>query len=461
MTYPLISAKCITYGRVSTLEESIYSFINQDYPGPKELIIVNDYPLQTLFFDHPEVKIYNLNSTFSTLGEKENYATMLCRGEIICQWDDDDVALPNHLSNVEKYFVPGTEIMHWDRGILVNSGEISAISGLGNSGIVYSKKAWEESGKYPLENAGYDMSFVVQLHRREKVVSAAPPDSEVSWIYYWGNRSYHCSGMGADVPNRPNIIQRHSDYIESERVKGNIPTGNVFLQPKWNINYIQKHRDFIKKKKILVIASHMGGRCGNSIVSQNTKHDVTFICLDDINFSKRQNALHPRLTAKMPKMLAWELYPGYDFYIWIDQMFSIRNPDAIEWFINELGDKDAMFFPHSGRSSIKTELDFVESLMEAGNEYLLSRYAGERMKEQVDEYLKDPKFQDDFLIEAGAFIYKSKIVENKEQNVFKDWFYQNCFYSVQDQLSLPYMLIKHNIDFKLADTNIYNCKYLK
>jgi ABC-type xylose transport system substrate-binding protein len=99
--------------------------------------------------------------------------------------------------------------------------------------------------------------------------------------------------------------------------------------------------------------------------------------------------------------------------------------------------------------------------MEAGNEYLLSRYAGERMREQVDEYYKDPKFQDDFLIEAGAFIYKSKIVENKEQNVFKDWFYQNCFYSVQDQLSLPYMLIKHNIDFKLADTNIYDCKYLK
>jgi hypothetical protein len=246
MTYPLISAKCITYGRVSTLEESIYSFINQDYPGPKELIIVNDYPLQTLFFDHPEVKIYNLNSTFSTLGEKENFATMLCRGDIICQWDDDDVALPNHLSNVEKYFVPGTEIMHWERGILVNSGEISAISGLGNSGIVYSKKAWEESGKYPLENAGYDMSFVVQLHRREKVISAAPPDSEVSWIYYWGDRSYHCSGMGADTEERANVIIRHSDYIESERVKGNIPTGNVFLQPKWNINYIKKHRDFIK-----------------------------------------------------------------------------------------------------------------------------------------------------------------------------------------------------------------------
>ena len=205
----------------------------------------------------------------------------------------------------------------------------------------------------------------------------------------------------------------------------------------------------------------MGGHCGNSIVPQNTKHDVTFVCLDDTNFSKRPNAMHPRLTAKIPKMLAWELYPGYDLYMWIDQMFSIRNPDAIDWFVNELGDKDALFFPHSGRSSIKSELDFVMSLMKTGNQYLIPRYSGERMEEQVNKYLSDQTFKDDVLIEAGAFIFNSRIVNNVEHNVFKEWFYQNCLYSVQDQLSLPYVLKKFNIDFKLANTNIYDCKYLK
>ena len=68
MTYPFISCKCITYGRVHTLEESIYSFINQEYPGKKELVIINDYPLQRLEFNHPEVKIFNLD-----------YRTMLSR----------------------------------------------------------------------------------------------------------------------------------------------------------------------------------------------------------------------------------------------------------------------------------------------------------------------------------------------------------------------------------------------
>jgi len=36
----------ITYGRVEFLEESLHSFLLQDYPGEKELVIVNDYPTE-------------------------------------------------------------------------------------------------------------------------------------------------------------------------------------------------------------------------------------------------------------------------------------------------------------------------------------------------------------------------------------------------------------------------------
>jgi len=115
MNYPFISAKCITYGRVDLLEESIYSFINQDYPGKKEMIIVNDYPLQKLIFDHPEIKIYNLDYTFQTIGEKENFAVSQCSSNIIAVWDDDDVALPNHLTNIAKYFKEDTDLLHWHR----------------------------------------------------------------------------------------------------------------------------------------------------------------------------------------------------------------------------------------------------------------------------------------------------------------------------------------------------------
>lgn len=91
MEYPFISAKCITCGRVDTLEEAIESFLRQEYPGKKERIIVNDYPLQKLIYDHPEIKIYNMDETFSTIEEKEKYAIERCSGELIAVWDDDDV----------------------------------------------------------------------------------------------------------------------------------------------------------------------------------------------------------------------------------------------------------------------------------------------------------------------------------------------------------------------------------
>jgi glycosyltransferase involved in cell wall biosynthesis len=248
MSYPFISAKCITYGRVDLLEESIYSFINQDYPGKKEMIIVNDYPLQKLVFDHPDVKIYNLDYTFETIGAKENFAISKCSADIIAVWDDDDIAMPNHLTNIAKYFKKDTDLLQWNRGVLFDEPKITAITGLGNSGIVYSKSIWKKLGGHFLENAGYDMSFVLKIKATSSnIVIASPPDNEVSWFYMWGNRSYHMSGQGTDTPDRLNVILRHSAHVENLRQKGLIPTGNVILKPHWNKDYKEMLNEFISK----------------------------------------------------------------------------------------------------------------------------------------------------------------------------------------------------------------------
>jgi glycosyltransferase involved in cell wall biosynthesis len=243
---PFISAKTITYGRVSTLEESIESFLKQDYPLDKrELIIVNDYPLQTLIFDHPQVKIVNLSKTFDTIGEKENYATELCQGDIICQWDDDDVALPNHLQNVAKYMTEEVNILHWETGVLCHSTGIENVGWIGNSGIVFRKSAWKAIGGHPLENAGYDMTFIERLHIHGGRLFAKLPKEEASWFYMWGGRGYHMSGQGHDKPGKLNAIQRHSAHIERERVMGNIPTGNVHLNPCWEKDYSNLLKNYL------------------------------------------------------------------------------------------------------------------------------------------------------------------------------------------------------------------------
>jgi glycosyltransferase involved in cell wall biosynthesis len=210
----MLSAKCITYGRVEFLEESLHSFLTQDYDGPKEMVIVNDYPLQKLIFDHPDVRIINLDYTFDNLGKKENFATEQCRGEIIMQWDDDDVAMPWHLKNVEKYFTDDVNILHWAVGVYYNEPSIT------------------------------DMTFIHKLADYGGRLLAHPPREEASWFYMWGGRGYHCSGAGTDTPDRMNVIQRHSGYIESLRQQNKIPTGDVYLQPHWKHDYEQKLKDF-------------------------------------------------------------------------------------------------------------------------------------------------------------------------------------------------------------------------
>jgi hypothetical protein len=146
--------------------------------------------------------------------------------------------MPNHLYNIAKYFLPNTDLLHWEKGVLFDNKKISAITGLGNSGIVYSKNIWEKIGGHPLENAGYDMTFVLKIKSQSNnIVLAAPSDCDVSWFYMWGGRSYHMSGQGTDNNIKPNILIRHSEHIENLRSQGLIPTGIITLSPKWNLDY--------------------------------------------------------------------------------------------------------------------------------------------------------------------------------------------------------------------------------
>jgi len=206
--------------------------------------------------------------------------------------------------------------------------------------------------------------------------------------------------------------------------------------------------------RILVITANIGGTSSNTFVPQNIPN-VDFVKLDNSNYPERIKAMHPRLQGKIPKMLAWELYPDYDYYIWVDAPFSLNNSNSVQWFLDKLQNNKAAFFMHPVRTTVQSEAEFVIDNIKYNNQYLIDRYQNENMKEQVESYLKDPNYNDNILISAGVFIYSADVVKNKENNVMKEWFYQNCLWSVQDQLSLPYVLQKYNIDYTIINENIY------
>lgn len=230
------SCKTITCGRVHLLEESLYSFLNQNREDC-EMIIVNDYKHQKLIFEHERVKIFNFDELFPTIGDKENFAIEQCKGDVILVWDDDDIALSHHIDNVEQWF-KDNNLLHWSRGIFYNEPDKVQITGLGNSGIVYTKDAWLKIGKSPIMNAGGDMVLTnsITALNPNKVVHASPEIP--SWFYRWASPlNYHQSGMGDEIEGRPNVIQRNFEYIEHLRKNKYIPSGEVVLKPKWRYDY--------------------------------------------------------------------------------------------------------------------------------------------------------------------------------------------------------------------------------
>tara|TARA_B100001778_G_C18599516_1_gene636516 strand:- start:1824 stop:2480 length:657 start_codon:yes stop_codon:yes gene_type:complete len=212
--------------------------------------------------------------------------------------------------------------------------------------------------------------------------------------------------------------------------------------------------------KVLVTTASFGSGIHSTWVDQqSSKYDITLNRVSDETDSARPLAMHPRLRAKMPRMLPWEEHPGYDYYIWMDACFSLRYSTAIEKMVDYCRDTDACFFRHSGRSSVESEAQFVLSLLDEGNQYILDRYEEELIFEQLEHYKKDKDWNDNFLIETGTFIFSKNIVENREYNLMKEWFYHNCLWSIQDQLSLPYLLHKFKTKYKFFERNVFSNDY--
>lgn len=210
--------------------------------------------------------------------------------------------------------------------------------------------------------------------------------------------------------------------------------------------------------KVLVVSANMGYRTTNKVVPQDV--DVDFVCYNDDNFALRQKAMHPRMVAKIPKMLAWELKPGYDYYIWMDSYFNMNRSDSVSWFLKKINGADAAFFKHPNRDSIASEIDFITKEMEEGNQYLIGRCEGEDLQGQAEHYKAQNWYKDNQLFAACSFIYSSRLVQNTKWNMMKEWYYQVCTGSVRDQISLPYALQMFNVNYNEIDDNPFSCKYL-
>lgn len=255
MTKPGISCFCSTYGRPKKIiENSIKCFLEQDYDGPKELVILNDFIDQNLIFDHPDVRIINYHERIKPLGKKFNMNVDFCKYDILAVWEDDDVFLRNRLSYSFENMKNG--VFHTKEAFVERSVfNIKAAKNYFHSQHMFTRDLFEHVGRYEERDiCSIDVSIM------KKIEGAIGPYSQdmksindYMYIYVWpASESFHGSGMGVE---NESISDSAALIVENQVKKGIVPTGDIFLEPKLRYHfydYLPNDYGMIKNQDINV-----------------------------------------------------------------------------------------------------------------------------------------------------------------------------------------------------------------
>ena len=185
-------------------------------------------------------------------------------------------------------------------------------------------------------------------------------------------------------------------------------------------------------------------------VAQDIAHDYFYY--DDSNFPPRLNAMTPRLQARIVKMTMWQLHPDYDYYLWVDSSCVLSGSDSIQWFIDQLGDADMAVFKHPNRNTVQEEADYVQHRLDIGCPYITPRYAGERLKEQME--VVDPSAE---LYASTAFIMRNSTAAKDQMTIW--WLHTSLYHSI-DQLSLPQAIAHSGAKVNVIPDDYTKCDYI-
>lgn len=148
-------------GRVQHLNESLASFLNQDYED-KEIIIVNVLPRQTLVLDHPNLNLYNCKEFVLPMRAK-NYAAGIANGEVLIAWDEMAIALPSFLSSIAAA-IEGREWCWLDKELVLDAHDQLTTQQGTEFSFAFTKAAWLKCGPYaPGINGSSDRNLIARL----------------------------------------------------------------------------------------------------------------------------------------------------------------------------------------------------------------------------------------------------------------------------------------------------------
>ena len=234
-----LSVLCITYQRYRLLEECIQSYLEQDFQGPSEMVVVNDSPL--VKYDMigsiggisswagtrgwtKHIRIINAETRFPNIGRKLEYGFKQCQGDWVVRLDDDDLLMPNALTQIQSFITqkPDVDVVRFSNFYLMGNNTFERMSE-GINTLNTLSRSYINRLEWPDENATEDLKIIFGEHTTQYT---AP--NTAGMIYRW-------RGDGTN-------ISCHVDKPNEERLNF-MPTtesGSIILNPHFDHNYYDR-----------------------------------------------------------------------------------------------------------------------------------------------------------------------------------------------------------------------------
>jgi len=218
---PRVTAVMLTYGsRKNTCEETIESFLRQDYQA-KTLLIVNTHP-DRLFFEakYDNIGVLNVQPDFPTLADASHFALSQVETPLLCIMDDDDIFLPWHISQLVEHYEKAKKSRAETKLLDIINPRYYEIRRRGHIRIISGKESWksslyerppegilEEIRRHPKATSFYDGPFRAnRIWQKVKLPDGARP-SLIQRI-----------GVGVDWTDRRETVMAGKRDIHKEAV---------------------------------------------------------------------------------------------------------------------------------------------------------------------------------------------------------------------------------------------------
>lgn len=272
---PKVYSICATSGRHQLLERSVACFLAQDYEGEHTLLIYNNSEVGLrLNFDSIadwECTIDGLTSSLVFLGNKKivlinnslDYTTnqqynnlgaiytdalsnVPCDIDLITFWDDDDLFLPNHISEGVKGFLKGKKTAYkpqfsWFRHTM----GVELMNNTLEPSFFIDANFLKNTG-FGEETTSQHLRWVHKLQALDGLF--VDQEGTPTLIYNWGDLNiptFKTSGNAGD----PNNFQNYRIFSQDHGDRLITPLSPELLQPYYNEVYKEiEFREFIKDK---------------------------------------------------------------------------------------------------------------------------------------------------------------------------------------------------------------------